>query len=78
MKSGVKLGGKQIKIGDAGFQVFAFPRIPMAYALWLGDDEIDANISILFDKTIDTHFPLDIILGLTNIVTKKICDNISP
>ena len=77
LKSGIGLGGRQIQIGDIGFQVLPFPRIPMVYALWLGDDEIDANVSILFDKTIDTHFPLDIINGLTKIVTKKICGNIS-
>lgn len=43
------LGGTPLPLGDAGFSIPAFPRLPLAVVLWEGDEEFEAKTSILFD-----------------------------
>lgn len=74
LERGFKLGGKKLNLGDISFELFPFPRIPIVYVLWLGDEELDTNVSILFDETIEIHCTLDIIYGLVKVVTKKLCN----
>lgn len=61
LKTGKKLGGSEILYGDRGFALEVFPKVPLAYILWRGDAEFPPKISVLFDSTIESHFPLDII-----------------
>lgn len=74
LNRGLMLGGKKSTFGDVAFELLPFSRIPVVYVLWKGDDELEADVSILFDKTIEIHFPLDIIHGLIKVVTKKLCN----
>ncbi|MGB9904070.1 MAG: DUF3786 domain-containing protein [Desulfotomaculales bacterium] len=43
------LGGTPLPLGDAGFSIPAFPRLPLAVILWEGDEEFEAKTNILFD-----------------------------
>lgn len=43
------LGGKQIEEGDAGFEFFLFPRMPLRVLVWAGDEDFAPEASILFD-----------------------------
>jgi hypothetical protein len=61
LKAGRRLGGGEILYGDKGFALEVFPKIPLAYLLWKGDKEFSPKVSILFDSTIGSQFPLDII-----------------
>jgi hypothetical protein len=61
MKAGKKLGGSEILYGDKGFALEVFPKVPLAYILWKGDEEFPPKINVLFDSTIQSHLPLDII-----------------
>jgi hypothetical protein len=61
IKAGKKLGGNEILYGDKGFALEVFPKVPLAYILWKRDEEFPSKISVLFDSTIQSHFPLDII-----------------
>jgi hypothetical protein len=61
IKAGKKLGGTEILYGDKGFALEVFPRVPLAYILWKGDKEFPPKINVLFDSTIQSHLPLDII-----------------
>ena len=61
LKGGKKLGGSEILYGDKGFALEVFPKVPLAYILWKGDAEFPPKISVLFDSTIESHLPLDII-----------------
>jgi hypothetical protein len=61
LEAGRRLGGSEILYGDKGFALEVFPRIPLAYILWKGDKEFPARIGVLFDSTIESHLPLDII-----------------
>ena len=61
LQSGRKLGGTEILYGDRGFALEVFPKVPLAYVLWKGDEEFPPRIGVLFDSTIQDHFTLDVI-----------------
>lgn len=44
-----------IRMGDAAVVLPAFPKIPLAFVLWAGDDEFPARANILFDAVSPTH-----------------------
>ena len=46
------LHGSPIDIGDAGFDYWVFPKVPMRIIMWKGDDEFPSEANILFDETI--------------------------
>jgi hypothetical protein len=50
--SAVKLNGKLIEPGDAGFEFVIFPHVPLQIILYAGDAEFPAEASILFDINI--------------------------
>jgi hypothetical protein len=66
LAAGEKCGGVAGTLGDTSFQVMAFPRVPVQVLLWLTDDDFPAQISFLFDATIEHHLPLDVIFGLVS------------
>ena len=61
LRAGRRLGGSEIFYGDKGFALEALPKVPLAYILWRGDEEFPPRIGVLFDSTIQSHLPLDII-----------------
>jgi hypothetical protein len=61
LKAGKKLGGSEILFGDKGFALDVFPKVCLAYVLWKGDAEFPPRMSVLFDSTIESHLPLDIL-----------------
>lgn len=63
------LGGKEVDMADASFILQAFPRIPVYYLLWKGDDEFPPRVSVLFDSSIEKHFKADAVWGLVNVIT---------
>ena len=56
-----RLGGKPIEWGDAGVQIQVLPRIAFRLVLWLGDDEFPARITMLVDRLVSEHLPLDVL-----------------
>jgi len=63
------LDGQPIDAGDAGFKLLPFPKIPLYYILWEGDEEFKPRLSILFDKSIERHLAADGIWGMVNLVS---------
>jgi hypothetical protein len=63
------LEGRSVDLADAAYQLFPFPRVPLYYLFWQGDDEFEPRISVLFDRSIEEVFPADIIWGLVNRVS---------
>jgi hypothetical protein len=61
LKAGRKLGGSEMLYGDKGFSLEVFPKVPLAFILWKGDEEFPPRIGVLFDSTIEFHFALDVI-----------------
>ena len=70
LSAGRRLNGKVKKLGDAGICLPVFPRVPVTLILWAKDDEFQAEIKVGFDSTISSHFPLDIIWAMINVISK--------
>lgn len=74
VRAGHRLGGVEMLYGDRSFGLDAFPRIPLVYVLWLGDREFSPQITIMFDQTIQDHFPLDVIWCTVTEVSRRLAD----
>ena len=64
-----ELGGVPMPMADAAFRLRPFPRIPVVYLLWKGDEEFGPRLSVLFDRSIERHFAADAVWGLVNLMT---------
>ena len=62
------LGGKPMAMADAAFQLLPFPRLPLYFLLWAGDEEFKPRLQILFDRPIEAILPADAIWALVNRV----------
>ena len=69
------IGGQINSYGDVSFTVNAFPRIPLQFIFWDGDEEFPANANILFDKNIAQFIHPESISVLANVGTKLLIDN---
>lgn len=50
-----KIGGKKLTMGDLAFAIPVFPRLELAFVLWLANEEGPAQANILFDATASMH-----------------------
>jgi hypothetical protein len=73
-----RLGGKPVDMADASFRFMPFPRIPMYYLLWEGDEEFGPNLSVLFDRSIEKHLNADGIWGIVGLISDLLANNLSP
>ena len=67
-RAGLALGGHQLEMADAAFRLFPFPRVPLYFLLWTGDDEFQPRLQVLFDRSIEFVLPADAIWALVNRV----------
>lgn len=74
LEAGRKLGGSEILYGDKAFALSVLPRVPVAYVLWQGDAEFPPRISMLFDSTVQSHLPLDIIWCMVAETTRRLVE----
>lgn len=68
-KAAGNLGGEPLDLADAAYKFLAFPKVPLYYLFWAGDDEFDPRLSILFDRSIEYHIAADAIWGLVNLIS---------
>lgn len=68
-KAALALDGQAVDMADAGFRLLPFPRVPIYYLLWTGDDEFKPRIQLLFDRSIESCLPADAIWALANRVS---------
>ena len=47
--------GTPMQMGDAAAVLPVLPKIPLAFVIWLGDDEFPAKANVLFDAVSPTH-----------------------
>jgi len=66
------LGGEILDLADAAYKLLAFPKVPLYYLLWKGDEEFKPRCSILFDRSIEDHLAADAIWGLVNLVSNSL------
>lgn len=64
-ETGIRSGGESVEIGDASFILHAFPRVPLQYVLWEGDEEFPPSVQLLFDASIGHYLTLEdmVVLG---------------
>jgi len=60
-KMGLELGGQQLEHGDASMRFYPFPRVPVTFILWKGEDEFPGRADMFFDTTCEQHLPTDVI-----------------
>ncbi|NVM22175.1 MAG: DUF3786 domain-containing protein [Desulfobacterales bacterium] len=64
-----RLGGRALNLADAAYKISPFPKAPVYYLLWKGDQEFEPRLAILFDRSIEHHLSADAIWGLVNLVS---------
>jgi hypothetical protein len=69
---GLRSGGEMVNIGDASFVLNAFPRIPLQYVLWEGDEEFPPSVQLLFDASVDHYLSLEDIVVLGQVTTGRL------
>ncbi len=69
-KAAGDLGGESLDLADVAYKFLVFPKVPLYYLFWAGDDEFDPRLSILFDRSIEHHLAADAIWGLVNLVSE--------
>jgi len=73
-----KLGGARMDMADTSYRFVPFPKIPLYYLLWEGDEEFGPNLSVLFDRSIERHLSADGIFGIVNLVSDLLASSMSP
>jgi hypothetical protein len=68
------LGGESLDLANAAYKFLVFPKVPLYYLFWAGDDEFDPRLSILFDRSIEHHLAADAIWGLVNLVSETLTE----
>ncbi|MFP3974804.1 MAG: DUF3786 domain-containing protein [Chloroflexota bacterium] len=59
-RGAIALGGETMnRTGDAAFRFMAFPKIPLACVLYLGDEEVQPSVSVLFDAAAPSYLPTE-------------------
>ncbi len=46
-------------LGDTSVTIYPFPRVPITYVIWSGDDEFPASGNILFDASAPCYLPTE-------------------
>jgi hypothetical protein len=66
------IGGEGTDMADASYVFTAFPKVPVYYLLWEGDDEFEPRLSVLFDRSVEHHLTADSIWGLVNLLSEML------
>lgn len=64
-----EVGGEKVPLADEAFCFYPLPRVPVYLLLWLGDEELPPQFTVLFDRTIENFFSASGIWLLVNYVT---------
>ncbi len=62
------LGGEARDMADAAYKLLPYPRVALYFLLWEGDDEFPAQVTVLFDRSIENVLAADAIWALVNRV----------
>ncbi len=68
-KRALELGGHKTTLGELSFEFKIFPRVPVTYILWAGDDEIPAAANILFDISAQEHMHTEDLAEVGEVIT---------
>ena len=60
-------------LAEISFSLQALPRVPVALALWRGDEEFPASCNMLFDASVTDYLSIEDIVVLAGLVAGRIC-----
>ena len=66
------LEGQPRDMADSAYRLLPFPRVPLYFLLWQGDDEFDPRFTVLLDRPIENALAADAIWALINRVTTSL------
>ncbi|MCU0589292.1 MAG: DUF3786 domain-containing protein [Syntrophobacteraceae bacterium] len=70
-EAAARLGGSPVPMADAGYRFWAFPRVPVLFLLWTGDDEFEPVMHVRFDRSVTEQIhTLDTLWALMNVVCR--------
>lgn len=75
IEAGEKLGGKREELGDYAVTVPVFPKIPITFVLWEGDDEFPPSGNVVFDASAPEHLETEdyaLLPGLAVFTMKRL------
>ena len=61
-------------MADIAYKLHPFPRVPLYFLLWRGDDEFAPQMSVLFDRSIEKVLAADAIWALVNRVSTALLE----
>ncbi|MCG1012865.1 DUF3786 domain-containing protein [Tepidanaerobacter sp. GT38] len=67
-----KLGGFPGILGTASAIFYVFPKVCTYVVIWEGDEEIPANATLLFDKSIEHFLHIESIIGVGGYLIKRL------
>jgi len=63
------LEGEPRDMADTAYRLLPFPRVPLYYLLWKGDEEFKPQVTVLLDRSIENVLAADAIWALINRVS---------
>jgi hypothetical protein len=64
--------GKPLDLGDDAFVFKFFPRLPVAFVHWRGDEEFDPYSKILYDVSASNYMPTHGLRALTEFLVQRL------
>ncbi|MFH1288117.1 MAG: DUF3786 domain-containing protein [bacterium] len=75
LERGKKLGGEEVKFGDAAVKLYLVPKLPVIFILWKKDEEFESRVNLILDKSVEEQVNLDVLfLGLLYAIGKMLED----
>lgn len=71
-RAGASLGATETDYGDVSFTLNAFPRLPITFILWEGDQDFPPSMKVLFDSTVHLYLPLEDIVVVSKMAVTRI------
>jgi hypothetical protein len=67
-----QLSGVSVPLADRAFRLLPFPKVPFYFLLWVADPEFPAQVTVLFDRSIEAHLPADAIWATVTLVARRL------
>jgi hypothetical protein len=72
VEAGKFLKARVLGMGDASIELAAFPRIPLIFVVWGGDEELPHSANVLFDSTVTEHLPTEDVTVLSSLAVGRL------
>jgi hypothetical protein len=66
------LDGEPMALGDVAVRIPALPRVPIAYILWRGDDELPPSASVVFDASVEGYLDAEVLTALAELTSRRL------